>query len=319
MDHFSEYKAIQNEINAALETYFTADCPQKELLDAMRYSLLAGGKRIRPLLLVKFCEISGGDRAAALPAACGIEMLHTYSLIHDDLPCMDNDDLRRGKPTCHKMFGESNAVLAGDALQSAAYCAVLSAPAAPERTAAMAKTLAFAAAEQGMCGGQYLDTSKEGLPVTEAELYEIHRLKTGALLRAACVMGVQCAGGTPEQVAAAEEYAMNLGLAFQIRDDVLDTISTEDELGKTIGSDAAEKKTTFVSLLGVEECGRLVHLHTEKAKAAAAGHFAPGSMLPKVQAAVAFTQSGEGRTSLITLLEKAKDGIAGKTGTLIHQ
>ena len=214
MDHFSEYKAIQNEINAALETYFTADCPQKELLDAMRYSLLAGGKRIRPLLLVKFCEISGGDRASALPAACGIEMLHTYSLIHDDLPCMDNDDLRRGKPTCHKMFGETNAVLAGDALQSAAYCAVLSAPAAPERTAAMAKTLAFAAAEQGMCGGQYLDTSKEGLPVTEAELYEIHRLKTGALLRAACVMGVQCAGGTPEQVSAAEEYAMNLWSGF---------------------------------------------------------------------------------------------------------
>ena len=206
-------------------------------------------------------------------------MLHTYSLIHDDLPCMDNDDLRREKPTCHKMFGETNAVLAGDALQSAAYCAVLSAPAAPERTAAMAKTLAFAAAEQGMCGGQYLDTSKEGLPVTEAELYGIHRLKTGALLRAACVMGVQCAGGTPEQVAAAEEYAMNLGLAFQIRDDVLDTISTEDELGKTIGSDAAEKKTTFVSLLGVEECGRLVHLHTEKAKAAAAGHFADTEFL----------------------------------------
>lgn len=279
MDHFSEYKAIQNEINAALETYFTADCAQKELLDAMRYSLLAGGKRIRPLLLVKFCEISGGDRTAALPAACGIEMLHTYSLIHDDLPCMDNDDLRRGKPTCHKMFGETNAVLAGDALQSAAYCAVLSAPAAPERTAAMAKTLAFAAAEQGMCGGQYLDTSKEGLPVTEAELYEIHRLKTGALLRAACVMGVQCAGGTPEQVSAAEEYAMNLGLAFQIRDDVLDTISTEDELGKTIGSDAAEKKTTFVSLHGIEECGRLVHLHTEKAKAAAAGHFADTEFL----------------------------------------
>ena len=130
-----------------------------------------------------------------------------------------------------------------------------------------------------MCGGQYLDTSKEGLPVTEAELYEIHRLKTGALLRAACVMGVQCAGGTPEQVAAAEEYAMNLGLAFQIRDDVLDTISTEDELGKTIGSDAAEKKTTFVSLLGIEECGRLVHLHTEKAKAAAAGHFADTEFL----------------------------------------
>ena len=279
MDHFSEYKAIQNEINAALEACFSEDCPQKELLDAMRYSLLAGGKRIRPLLLMKFCETSGGDRAAALPAACGIEMLHTYSLIHDDLPCMDNDDLRRGKPTCHKAFGETNAVLAGDALQSAAYFSVLSAPVTPERTAAMAKTLAYAAAEQGMCGGQYLDTSKEGLPVTEEELYEIHRLKTGALLRAACVMGVQCAGGTPEQVSAAEAFAMNLGLAFQIRDDVLDTISTEDELGKPIGSDAAEKKMTFVSLLGIEECGRLVHLHTEKAKKAIAGHFADTEFL----------------------------------------
>ena len=279
MDHFSEYKAIQNEINTALEACFSEPCPQKELLDAMRYSLLAGGKRIRPLLLLKFCEISGGDRIAALPAACGIEMLHTYSLIHDDLPCMDNDDLRRGKPTCHKVFGETNAVLAGDALQSAAYFSVLSAPVAPERTAAMAKTLAYAAAEQGMCGGQYLDTSKEGLPVTEEELYEIHRLKTGALLRAACVMGVQCAGGTPEQVSAAEAFAMNLGLAFQIRDDVLDTISTEAELGKPVGSDAAEKKTTFVSLLGIEECGRLVHLHTERAKKAIAGHFADTDFL----------------------------------------
>ena len=231
------------------------------------------------MLLLKFCEAAGGERSAALPAACGIEMLHTYSLIHDDLPCMDNDDLRRGKPTCHKVFGETNAVLAGDALQSAAYGAVLSSPVTPERTAAMAKTLAFAAAEQGMCGGQYLDTSKEGLPVTEDELYEIHRLKTGALLRAACVMGVQCAGGTAEQVSAAEDFAMNLGLAFQIRDDVLDTISTVDELGKPIGSDAAEKKTTFVSLLGVEECSRLVHEHTEKAKSAIAGLFSDTDFL----------------------------------------
>lgn len=277
--HPDELKILQNEINAALDGFFWEDCPQKVLLNAMRYSLLAGGKRIRPVLLLKFCEAAGGERSAALPAACGIEMLHTYSLIHDDLPCMDNDDLRRGKPTCHKVFGETNAVLAGDALQSAAYGAVLSSPVAPERTAAMAKTLAFAAAEQGMCGGQYLDTSKEGLPVTEDELYEIHRLKTGALLRAACVMGVQCAGGTAEQVSAAEDFAMNLGLAFQIRDDVLDTISTVDELGKPIGSDAAEKKTTFVSLLGVEECSRLVHEHTEKAKSAIAGLFSDTDFL----------------------------------------
>ena len=279
MKHLDELKILQNEINTALDGFFWENCPQKVLLDAMRYSLLAGGKRIRPVLLLKFCEAAGGERSAALPAACGIEMLHTYSLIHDDLPCMDNDDLRRGKPTCHKVFGETNAVLAGDALQSAAYGAVLSSPVAPERTAAMAKTLAFAAAEQGMCGGQYLDTSKEGLPVTEDELYEIHRLKTGALLRAACVMGVQCAGGTAEQVSAAENFAMNLGLAFQIRDDVLDTISTVDELGKPIGSDAAEKKTTFVSLLGVEECSRLVHAHTEKAKSAIAGHFSDTDFL----------------------------------------
>ncbi len=277
--HPDELKILQNEINAALDGFFWEDCPQKVLLDAMRYSLLAGGKRIRPVLLLKFCEAAGGERSAALPAACGIEMLHTYSLIHDDLPCMDNDDLRRGKPTCHKVFGETNAVLAGDALQSAAYGAVLSSPVAPERSAAMTKTLAFAAAEQGMCGGQYLDTSKEGLPVTEDELYEIHRLKTGALLRAACVMGVQCAGGTAEQVSAAEDFAMNLGLAFQIRDDVLDTISTVDELGKPIGSDAAEKKTTFVSLLGVEECSRLVHEHTEKAKSAIAGLFSDTDFL----------------------------------------
>lgn len=273
MKYIREYNAIQDEVNAALAACFTEECAQRELLDAMRYSLLAGGKRIRPLLLIKFCEISGGERSAALPAACGIEMLHTYSLIHDDLPCMDNDDLRRGKPTCHKVFGETNAVLAGDALQSAAYYFVLSAPTVPERTAGMAKTLAVAAAEQGMCGGQYLDTSKEGLPVTEDELYAIHSRKTGALLRAACVMGVQCAGGTPEQISAADEYADNLGLAFQIRDDMLDTISTEEELGKPIGSDAAGSKTTFVSLLGLAECDRLVHLHTEKAKAAAAGAF----------------------------------------------
>ena len=158
MDHFSEYKAIQNEINAALETYFTADCPQKELLDAMRYSLLAGGKRIRPLLLVKFCEISGGDRAAALPAACGIEMLHTYSLIHDDLPCMDNDDYRRGRLTNHKIFGEGMAVLAGDALLTDAFMVASKARLAkPEDMATAIGLLAECAGSPGMVGGQVLD------------------------------------------------------------------------------------------------------------------------------------------------------------------
>jgi geranylgeranyl diphosphate synthase, type II len=287
MEFAAELKALQDEVNAALNGCFAEDCAQKELLDAMRYSLLAGGKRIRPVLVLKFCEAALGNRADALPAACGIEMLHTYSLIHDDLPCMDNDDLRRGRPTCHKVYGETTAVLAGDALQSAAYVSVLSSPAAPERTAAMAKTLAEAAAERGMCGGQYLDTSKEGQILSENELYEIHRLKTGALLRAACVMGVQCAGGTPEQVKAAEVFAENLGLAFQIRDDVLDCISTEGELGKPIGSDREEGKTTFASLLGLDECARLVHRHTELAKAALEGVFTDKEFLCRLADALA--------------------------------
>ena len=287
MEFAAELKALQDEVNAALNGCFAEDCAQKELLDAMRYSLLAGGKRIRPVLVLKFCEAALGNRADALPAACGIEMLHTYSLIHDDLPCMDNDDLRRGRPTCHKVYGETTAVLAGDALQSAAYVSVLSSPAVPERTAAMAKTLAEAAAERGMCGGQYLDTSKEGQILSENELYEIHRLKTGALLRAACVMGVQCAGGTPEQVKAAEVFAENLGLAFQIRDDVLDCISTEAELGKPIGSDREEGKTTFASLLGLDECTRLVHRHTELAKAALEGVFTDKEFLCRLADALA--------------------------------
>ena len=266
MDHFSEYKAIQNDINTALESYFTADCPQKELLDAMRYSLLAGGKRIRPVLLIKFCEISGGDRAAALPAACGVEMLHTYSLIHDDLPCMDNDDLRRGKPTCHKVFGETNAVLAGDALQSAAYFSVLSAPVAPNRTSAMAKTLAFAAAEQGMCGGQYLDMSWEGRKLTEQELTEINSRKTGALLVAACQMGVAAAGGSRLMLDTAGHFGAALGMAFQIRDDMLDVLSTAEELGKPIGSDSQENKNTYMVLMGEEGCRQTVARLTDFAK-----------------------------------------------------
>lgn len=270
-DYKQELLSAQALVNDALQDYFNETCPQSELLEAMRYSLLAGGKRIRPVLLLKFSEACGGTASDTLSAACGIEMLHTYSLIHDDLPCMDNDDLRRGKPTCHKVFGETNAVLAGDALQSAAFYAVLSSPVSPERTAAMARTLAFAAGEQGMCGGQLLDTCNENEVMDEESLYRIHSLKTGALLRAACVMGVQCAGGSAEQIRAAEEFAENVGMAFQIRDDVLDCISSEAELGKNIGSDADNGKTTYVSLFGVETCGELVHEYTEKACSAIEG------------------------------------------------
>ena len=274
-----EYDRLVNLVNDALDSCFNQSCEQGELLEAMRYSLLAGGKRIRPVLVLAFCSAAGGREDDALNAACGIEMLHTYSLIHDDLPCMDNDDLRRGMPTCHKVYGETNAVLAGDALQAAAFFQVLTSPVSTDRTAAMAMTLSEAAGERGMCAGQYLDTRKENAVLEENDLALIHSLKTGALLRAACVMGVQCAGGSEEQLRAAAEYAEHLGMAFQIRDDVLDVISTSEELGKTAGADAMLGKTTFVTLLGVERCGKLVAAHTESAKKSLSGVFDDVSFL----------------------------------------
>jgi geranylgeranyl diphosphate synthase type II len=275
-----EYARLLGVVNDALDGCFNQSCKQAELLEAMRYSLLAGGKRIRPVLVLAFCNACGGREEDALNAACGVEMLHTYSLIHDDLPCMDNDDLRRGMPTCHKVYGETNAVLAGDALQAAAFYHVLSSPVSAEKTSAMAATLAEAAGERGMCGGQFLDTCKENEEeIDENALYLIHSLKTGALLKAACVMGVQCAGGNAEQLRAAGEFAYHLGMAFQIRDDVLDVVSTAQELGKDVGSDEQMGKTTFASLLGTEQCGRLVREHTEKAKSALGDAFGDASFL----------------------------------------
>ena len=280
MNRLEEMEVCRLLVENHLETYFRQECPQQELLEAMRYSLLAGGKRIRPILLIKFCEACGGDAALALPAACGIEMLHTYSLIHDDMPCMDNDSLRRGKPTCHVVYGETNAVLAGDALQAAAFGAVLSGNTPPEATVAMAKVLAQAVGEQGMCGGQYLDMEPDRDACGEEALAYLHYLKTGALLKAACLMGVHCAGGTSVQLAAAEAYAGHLGMAFQIQDDILDVTSTTEELGKPVGSDAKEGKTTFASLLGVDVCEKLVDMHTTKAKEALGKHFAePGFLI----------------------------------------
>ena len=274
MDYAQDYDRCRQAVNRALNDCFQEDCEQRELLEAMRYSLLAGGKRVRPVLVLKFASLFGETEENAMQAACGIEMLHTYSLIHDDLPCMDNDDLRRGKPTCHKKFGETIAVLTGDALQAAAFAHILSSNVPMERRGAMALTLAQAVNEQGMCGGQYLDTCRGVAPSTREELLRVHALKTGALLKAACVMGVQCAGGASEQVEAAGEFASHLGLAFQIRDDILDCISTVEELGKDIGSDQEIGKFTFATLLGLERCEELVLEHTEKAKAALRGHFA---------------------------------------------
>ncbi len=275
MDYQREYEECRALIEARLNGFFVQECPQKELLNAMRYSLLAGGKRIRPVLTMKFCQAAGGKPEEALDFACGVEMLHTYSLIHDDLPCMDNDDLRRGKPTCHKVFGETTATLAGDALQAAAFRTVLSAEGAwsdPSAPGAAASILAQAAGESGMCGGQYLDTVGDGEPHTVEQLRVIHAGKTGALLRAACLMGVIASSGYRKvdyrSFEAAKNYAEDLGMAFQIQDDILDVTSTTETLGKPAGSDAANRKTTFVTLLGISACRDLVREHTERAKAA---------------------------------------------------
>ena len=253
--------------------------PVKGLAEAMRYSLLAGGKRIRPILVLEFCKISGGDLQAALPAACAIEMLHTYSLIHDDLPCMDNDTLRRGRPTNHVVYGECTATLAGDALQAEAFGTILRSSLPAERRARCAMHLANAVGLDGMCGGQYLDMLGEGKTLSEAELDEINSRKTGALLIAACLMGVAAAGGTLAQEEAAARYGAALGAAFQIRDDMLDVLSTEAELGKPIGSDREEEKNTYMALYGAEKCAALIEKLTGEAKNALAGQFEEPSLL----------------------------------------
>ncbi len=228
-----QYQACRQMAEDRLQQLFLESCLQQPLLEAMRYSLLAGGKRIRPVLCMQFCALTGGTWEEALDFGCGLEMIHTYSLIHDDLPCMDNDDLRRGKPTCHKQFGETVATLAGDALQAAAFQWILQAGGRAELRARAALILARAAGPMGMCGGQYLDTMEHICEVDK--LYKVHEAKTGALLRAACSMGVlasQCYREVSEDaVKAADRYAAHLGIAFQIQDDILDVTATSEVLG----------------------------------------------------------------------------------------
>lgn len=261
-DQIAQYRAAIEEF---LQGKFCEDLPQKRLFDAMRYSLLAGGKRIRPVLTLEFCRICGGDWRSALPFACALEMIHTYSLIHDDLPCMDNDDYRRGRLTNHKVFGEALAVLAGDGLLTAAFETAASAATDPAVTVKAIRILAEQAGELGMVGGQVLDMDAEEQELTEQGIYDIQCRKTGALIQAACQIGVVAAGGTQQQLDAAKTYAQNLGLAFQIRDDMLDVIGDEATFGKPIGSDKAEKKTTFVDLLGLAACEREVVRLTDEA------------------------------------------------------
>lgn len=242
---------------------------EKCLVDAMEYSLKAGGKRIRPTLVILFSKLCGSDENSALPFALAIEMIHTYSLIHDDLPCMDDDDLRRGKPSNHKVFGEDIALLAGDALLTHAFSTALSEEAislvGADRAAKCAKILADLAGMSGMVGGQVIDLISEGKKVPLETLGEMHLKKTGALISVACMMGAASAGADEETVRLAKDYGTNLGLAFQIMDDILDVTSNEETLGKPIGSDKDNEKSTFVTLLGINRCYELVKEYTEKA------------------------------------------------------
>ena len=271
----SRYETYRARIEAYLDTLFTERTDWADLYEAMRYSLLAGGKRIRPVLTLEFARIAGMEWEKALPVGCALELVHTYSLIHDDLPCMDDDDLRRGKPTNHKVYGETLAVLAGDALQPEAYRLILTAPGlAAEQRADCALLLAQASGADGMVAGQVLDTLHA--PGTEGELGEVHTLKTGAMIAGACMLGVAAAGGSGALRAAAREYAMQLGLAFQVRDDMLDVCGDEATFGKPIGSDKEEGKVTYVDLLGLEGCDALVSACTEKAVAAVAPYDADG-------------------------------------------
>lgn len=238
--------------------------PQTLLFDAMEYSLLAGGKRLRPIFAMDFCRMCGGEWKNAAPFAAAIEMIHTYSLIHDDLPCMDNDDFRRGRPTNHKVYGEAMAILAGDALLTDAFLIASSAKLPrPEDMSLAIGVLAQGAGSLGMVGGQVLDIMSESRELTEQEVIDIQSRKTGALINDACVLGVIAGGGTEEQIAAAARFAGALGMAFQIRDDMLDVIGTQEEMGKGVGTDAA--KNTFVKLYGLEKCEELVQKYTNTA------------------------------------------------------
>jgi len=258
--------AFSRRFNDCLPEFFTLPAgPEKRVVQAMEYSVMNGGKRLRPFLVCECAALFGVPEEKSFRTAVALEMLHSYSLIHDDLPCMDDDDLRRGKPSNHKVFGEATAVLAGDALQALAFETVLSAPLAPERALRCAQILTHAAGHAGICGGQQLDLEWEGRSLDRDELMAIHLRKTSALIRAACLMGVAAAGGTAEQADAAQRYADALGLAFQIRDDMLDVIGDEATFGKPIGSDKAEKKTTFVDLLGLAACEREVVRLTDEA------------------------------------------------------
>lgn len=263
LDHYIK------KVNSELEKYKYEEISrcglQKEVAEAMWYTLSAGGKRIRAVLTMEFCRVCGGDVDDALPAACAIEMIHAFSLIHDDLPCMDNDDFRRGKPSCHKAFDEATALLAGDALQNKAFEIIsndekLSDTVKVKLISCLSKSVGV----QGMIGGQVIDTNCQSKLTTSESLFEMYRMKTGALIAAACEMGCICAKNY-DKVDSAGKFGECLGLAFQIVDDILDIVGDEKELGKPIGSDSSNEKNTFAVRCGIEHSQKFAEKLTDDA------------------------------------------------------
>ena len=248
------FKSLYNLINATLFDYLAInDTDYQTVADAMQYSVEIGGKRIRPILVLEFCKMCGGNISDALPFACALELIHTYSLVHDDLPAMDNDDYRRGKESCHKKFGEANAILAGDALLTYAFQIASDAGVSDHTIVKCTRALSNYAGIYGMVGGQTLDLENEdSTNITVERLEETDKLKTGALIRCACELGCNAAKATNEQYEAAKTYAENIGLAFQIVDDILDVAGNSETLGKEVGSDAQNGKATYVTLLGLD-------------------------------------------------------------------
>ncbi|HLG20509.1 MAG TPA: farnesyl diphosphate synthase [Bdellovibrionota bacterium] len=251
-------ETCRRSVEGRLEEYFSTSAVAPRLVEAMKYSLFAGGKRIRPALALAACEAVGGKSDAALPVACALEMIHTYSLIHDDLPTMDNDDLRRGRPTNHKVFGEGLAILAGDALLTEAFN-LLADPSwniPAECRIDIVGIVAEGSGANGMVGGQVLDLQFEGKDVGEKELEQIHRNKTGKLLRAAVLAGGRAGGAEGEFFDSLKRYGEAIGLAFQIADDVLDVTATTKQLGKGAAKDQDKKKATYPAILGLDESRR---------------------------------------------------------------
>lgn len=262
IDRSAEYRVlIENRLRSALNEL---DAPEI-LVNAMAHSLLDAGKRVRPVITMEFARICGLEPEKALNAACALECIHTYSLIHDDLPCMDDDDFRRGKPSCHKAYGEANALLAGDALLTLAFELVTMDDVPAQRKLAACRILASFAGASGMVGGQVTDLESEGKQIDLDTVMKLYEGKTCGLIRAACGMGCALAGADESSMKAADTYGYELGMAFQIIDDILDIIGDEKTLGKPVASDIENDKSTFVSIVGLEEAKAQAHEHTEKA------------------------------------------------------